>query len=140
MISLEKLFDLTGGTCCYCGCQTYLPRSEPRAVVAARFGLALGQPGVKKALRRRTATREHIVRKADGGGDNRRNLTIACHLCNITRGAASPDQHRAAIARAVAAGIHPNHTPKIDLTKGALRRARRAVGLCPEIAESSHVG
>lgn len=140
MISLQKLFDEAAGTCCYCGCETYLPGRDPRPVVLARFGLVAGAPGVKKALRRRAATREHIVRKTEGGGDNRRNLALACHHCNVTRNAAAPDEHRAAIARAIAAGIHPNHSPRFDLSKGAIRRARRAAGLSPHAVESAHVG
>lgn len=134
MITLTKLFDAAGGVCMYCGCDTYVPSRHPRAETLQRFGLTAGVPGVKKALRSRQATREHLVRVVDGGGDSTRNLGLSCQHCNITRGAATPEQHREAVARAVAAGIHPNHGPAHGLSKNALRKARRAAGLTPSEA------
>lgn len=141
MITLARLFDALGPTCCYCGCETYVPGGSSRQEVADRFGITLGRPGAKLALRRRMASREHIVRVVDGGTNAIGNLAIACRHCNGLRNEATPREHRAAVQRLIAAGAHPNHADVTGLSKNAQWRMRRDARLaCAETAPASGEG
>lgn len=62
------LFEEQGGRCCWC--------AVPMSIA------------VKHAGQKRYGTFEHIVRKADGGTDDRSNLKLACRKCNHARGEA----------------------------------------------------
>lgn len=134
MISVGDLFKASGGLCWYCGCDTWLPGFRRRMQIRKQFGIVAGVPGSGLALTRRMATREHLHRLADGGANARENLVLACHFCNVTRGRATPGQHRETIARAIAARVHPNH-PHEPMSRTAQKRARRAIWPRCELVE-----
>lgn len=53
-------------------------------------------PGLTRAeqrliIRYRLATREHLLRRTDGGRQTPDNIVLACNECNTKRGATSPD-------------------------------------------------
>lgn len=62
---------------------------------------------VLKIQPHRTATREHLVRRCEGGG-NGDNLTLACRFCNNGRDDRTVEQHKAHILKLIEAGQHPN--------------------------------
>jgi len=82
-----------------------------KAGAREHFGIVPFAHGSKKALRRRIATREHVVRLADGGAKGLKNMVWACSYCNSHRQERDPFEHLVAMCRAVALGQHPNHTP-----------------------------
>ncbi|WP_342152279.1 HNH endonuclease [Methylorubrum sp. SB2] len=129
MISLSTLFRLFGGRCFYCNCETWLPMAASRAKMKRRFGIATNAPGSAKAMEYRRATREHVVRVADGGTNGWRNLVLCCRFCNESRGTTPSDEYKAVVAAAIQAGLHPNHGAPLALPKKALRRARREIGM-----------
>jgi len=55
-----------GGRCCYCGIKMRISFSN--------------------RMRHDSETLEHLNRRADGGGNNRGNIALACHECNTNRG------------------------------------------------------
>ena len=56
--------------CCYC-----------KFIVKIVFG---------RSNEQNAATIEHIIPRAKGGGDEDKNLVIACNLCNVVRNHANP--------------------------------------------------
>lgn len=78
-----KLFQLQRGKCCYCERDMYYAGVESADSAAHRFGLT------KKTVYIRSATLEHLRRKADGGDSSPDNVALACQQCNTHRGALS---------------------------------------------------
>jgi len=66
--SVRILWNQQDGKCYFCQCQTYLK-----------------QEGQSK-MRKRTASREHLIPKSEGGSNRKVNLRMACHKCNTDRG------------------------------------------------------
>lgn len=52
-------------------------------------------------------TKEHLIRRADGGIGIPNNIVRACAWCNSNRGEASVSEHKDRIVAMVAAGQHP---------------------------------
>lgn len=76
---LVKLFNRQDGKCCYCGVECELQEA------------GLIRQGKKGKARNKMATLEHIKPQSLGGTDSMRNLLMACHLCNNTRGVLDHD-------------------------------------------------
>lgn len=70
---LRKAWEWQNKRCFYCDINTWIYE-----------GRNVGEldPGLLKTV----ATREHLTRKADGGGDSLDNLVMACWDCNTNRG------------------------------------------------------
>lgn len=131
---LAKLFDAAGGVCTYCDCDTYMVKREAEPDALRRFGIPDGLPGTTRALRYREASREHVVRSADGGRDDIGNLTLACTFCNTARGEATPEHHRAAMLLLIAAELHPNHQAEASaMLERRFRPAFRAIRSAPPV-------
>lgn len=64
------LREKQGGKCCYCGVKMTPPVNRTKR---------RGQPATMETL-------EHLCRLADGGGNRRDNLALACYSCNNGRG------------------------------------------------------
>lgn len=67
---------------------TWLP-SDGKTREQRMLRLGIGKDtreGIRKKLRARRATREHLVRIKDGGANARLNLVLACLECNSNRG------------------------------------------------------
>jgi hypothetical protein len=128
---LVSLYVEQDGRCWYCDGRTWLVGAESADQVRARLQIPKGVPWAAKMLRSAMATREHIVRKVDGGRDAG-NLKMACHACNVRRGDSPPDVHRIDMQVLVAAGLHPtNRTaladdPRLHIKAGlkALKKLR----------------
>lgn len=71
---LRSIFEEQEGECIYCDGKCWLPWVP----VAER-----GAPG-------RMATREHLVRRADGGNNSLENIAMACADCNSLRNEYTP--------------------------------------------------
>lgn len=68
----RDIFEETNWRCCYCGVH-----------MDDRWRVQVNQ--LPLPILWRCATVEHILRKADGGTDERANLTAACWWCNNNR-------------------------------------------------------
>lgn len=75
---LRRIFIRERGVCFYCGKATWLKSAG-------------------NGHTRDMATREHLIRRCDGGPDTDENIVLACHDCNTTRGDLSVEDHKAAI-------------------------------------------
>lgn len=80
MISLAALYWMQGGLCFYCARETWLANVEQKAAAKTRLGLR-----TTNDLRNRQANREHLHRRADGGGNGFDNIVMACVECNSGR-------------------------------------------------------
>ncbi len=107
---LAELYEAASGICCYCDGATWLAFREGRNAARRRLGIVAGTPGAGNALTAARATREHLIKRADGGTDAG-NLKLACLACNVRRGDSTPDEHRADMQKLVAAGLHPTNRP-----------------------------
>ncbi len=74
-----SLHQQQGGLCYYCLRDTFLPTIETFAEAAERFGMSA------KTVILRMATREHLIKRQDGGTDQDFNIVMACMQCNLTR-------------------------------------------------------
>lgn len=45
----------------------------------------------RKVIRMRRATREHLIRRAEGGIRTKDNIVLACNECNSSRGTIPPN-------------------------------------------------
>lgn len=95
--------------CCYCGCETWLPRQRKQeARLRARWDMpAARSMACQLAFGYRMASVEHRVRRAAGGGDGPANLAMACVYCNTARRDSAPESHAKAMQAMVEAGRHP---------------------------------
>jgi 5-methylcytosine-specific restriction endonuclease McrA len=86
---LADKWKLQNGRCFYCRKETWL--------------LSETIVGMSRHCRNHMATREHLKRKCEGGGDENANIVMACASCNNSRGDKSVKAHlvdvRAAISR-----------------------------------------
>lgn len=125
---LVRAFDAQRGLCCYCDGRCWLPTREHPRQARARLGIPSDVPGSKKMLTAAQATREHLKRRADGGGDAD-NIAMACHACNVRRGDSEPDVHRIDMQVLVAAGLHPTNRPAHTVAdpRGHLKRGLKAL-------------
>lgn len=124
--TLKRLFDAQNKLCCYCDGPTWIAGGETRVDRNARLGVVDG-PGAGKLLAAMMATREHVKRRVDGGG-NADNLMMACGYCNTTRHGSEPDVHRVDMQVLVAAGLHPTNRPRIvDSPRDHIKRGLKAL-------------
>lgn len=65
LIDLHKQFK---GRCYYCYCRTWLPNCPEYIRYSDQ-----------------QATREHLIRVADGGTNHATNIVLACRICNESR-------------------------------------------------------
>lgn len=77
---LERKWMEQRGVCFYCGAQTWLTISVTR------------EDRMSRHRRQQRATREHLVRRADGGSDDDSNIVMACDGCNSSRGETSVEE------------------------------------------------
>jgi HNH endonuclease len=71
------------------------------------LGLRQGQPHSALLMRYMRETKEHLLKRSDGGSDSGSNIVLAHQYCNSSRGDRSPQQHRAWIRQLLAEGGHP---------------------------------
>lgn len=74
---LVVAFDEQDGLCFYCDRKCWLPWEGG------------GGPGREPGL---MATREHLIRTADGGNNTAENIAMACFYCNSRRGQRAPEE------------------------------------------------
>lgn len=112
----------------YCGGKTWTPHCMTKDSAREMFGLEKGVPHHAKRLKLAMATREHLIRVADGG-KNGDNIDLACLFCNTTRGERTPQHHRELMLKLVAAGCHPTHhnLPTLATTTSLRKWARNAL-------------
>lgn len=79
----------------------WISATEKRAVAIRRMGID------ERTLAHRTATKEHLMRRAEGGKRTKFNIVAACGFCNSNRGTAPVEEHKAAMLALVSAGSHP---------------------------------
>lgn len=99
-----------GNKCFYCEGEMWISATEKRAVAVKRLGID------ERTLAHRTATKEHLIRQANGGKRTVHNIVAACGFCNSSRGDAEVEDHKAAMRAMVAAGTHPTVTPGQSVT------------------------
>lgn len=132
MVSMGRIFDHRKGVCIYCDGETWTPHRTTKEAARKRFGLKAGVPHHAKRLKFMMATKEHLVRVADGG-EGGANVDLACLFCNTNRGERTPAQHRDLMLRLVAAGRHPTHSGlpeeamKMNLKKWARQALRQII-------------
>lgn len=78
---LVHLFNLQGGLCYYCLREAWLPDTETLDAFAERHGIFW-----QEASKYRLATREHLIKRQDGGTNQIFNVVMACAWCNNQRG------------------------------------------------------
>lgn len=93
--------------CCYCGLPMKKRGGPSKDLIDFYLQQTGGRYRLRKFIRHATSTKEHLVRKADGGTDARNNLEYAHAYCNSMRGETSVENHREAMIAAVSAGKHP---------------------------------
>lgn len=101
MISILRLVSRDGSACIYCEAEMWVSEAEKIQSFATRHGIT------NKAAKSRRATREHLVRQADGGTDAAANLMLACVFCNSWRNERSLVECRAGIKKMIDDGQHP---------------------------------
>ena len=72
---LARQFAHQEGLCFYCDCKMWLSDLGDDKLSPEQI-----------PLRPTRATREHLVRQCEGGGDEPDNLVAACYRCNTNRG------------------------------------------------------
>lgn len=75
----DRLYIAQAGRCCYCD-EVMLPFG---VISQARWSRLYGIS--RRQARARSASIEHLVRRADGGGNGVDNLALACTACNSKR-------------------------------------------------------
>lgn len=126
---LRSLYRDQEGICCYCDGPTWLPRHHTQERARRILGIPDTGPGSRKLLEAARATREHLKRRADGGGDHG-NLKMACNYCNTHRGDDDPEVHRVNMQVLAAASLHPvNRLPGVmhDDPASHMKRATKAL-------------
>jgi hypothetical protein len=89
------------GLCFYCEQPAWLPDPRPKSKDLQAEG-NLGEDHHMNRRRKKTlATREHLVTKADGGGDNDSNIVMDSAACNHERGDAPVDVWKSYVNRAI---------------------------------------
>jgi len=107
-----------GGRCYYCQRNMWHPLLYRKKTAAKILGTS--------KLSRRRSTAEHLKRKADGGGNSRKNLVAACYDCNSKRGETSVEDHKAAMQRAGQNRPPSKRVMACDTGKVRRNTARRA--------------
>jgi hypothetical protein len=106
-------------TCFYCGSRMYVPNVDRKDDFLARAGFRPSQRGRARFIRYSRETKEHLVRKIDGGAGLLGNIVRACAWCNSCRGGTPVDEHRIRMAELVCLGLHPVACP--DFFRSSLR-------------------
>lgn len=75
----KLLWDRQGGLCCYCE-RSMAVSFGSKKTEAKRLGIFI------REVADRRATLEHLKRRAEGGGNGKDNLALACNSCNRERG------------------------------------------------------
>lgn len=78
-----------------------------RAEWLSLFEIAEGWRKSRKMIKYVRKTKEHIIRKCDGGSDDESNIGYAHMFCNSFRGDATPKAHRKRMLRMVREKTHP---------------------------------
>lgn len=104
---LERLMG-----CFYCGSRMYVPNVDRKADFLADAGFRPSQRGSARFLRYSRETKEHLVRRADGGRGANGNIVKSCAWCNSNRGLRAPDEHKMWIADLICRGEHPVACPE----------------------------
>jgi 5-methylcytosine-specific restriction endonuclease McrA len=86
-LQLKYRFVDQGGLCFYCLRTTYLPEWDTPKSAAIKLGVPIS------LIAKRMATREHLRRRTEGGGDYIFNIVMACQECNVDRGERSVLDH-----------------------------------------------
>lgn len=94
--------------CIYCNCLT-IPRDMPNKDKMRIAGLAKGDPCATLHVRFRRPTKEHLMRRADGGRSIPGNIAVACAWCNSNRGERSVLEHKLLMQELVRRKWHPCH-------------------------------
>lgn len=92
--------------CFYCG----LPMKDANmtnAEAMQMLQISKGDHGYKRLLRYMRKTTEHLVKRCDGGGNQKSNLVQAHAYCNSSRGNATVCQHKEMIVAKLNGGYHP---------------------------------
>lgn len=94
-MKLIELWRAHEGRCWYCDRTTWVEGTMSKA----QARLVFCHPSTPIAeqrtiIRHRRATREHLIRRADGGIRTPGNIVLACNYCNSTRGVIPPDAWR----------------------------------------------
>lgn len=76
---LAERFCEQGGLCYYCLRETFNPNWEKFEAAAIRFDMS------RQTIILRMATREHLIKRQDGGTDQDFNIVMACFECNTQR-------------------------------------------------------
>lgn len=79
---LVALMERFGGRCWYCGC-----RLTHGAIVGSSI------------------TREHLLPKARGGGNEASNIVAACRSCNVRKQAKTVEEYRASLSRLIGTDV-----------------------------------
>ncbi len=82
-------------------------RDMTKGEALAMLGIKVNTMGADKLLVYMEQTREHLVRKADGGRQNRHNIVLAHKFCNTSRQKAAVEDHKRHMLLKVADGQHP---------------------------------
>jgi hypothetical protein len=127
---LTKHYRKQHGLCCYCEQPAWIPgHKESRRQRLKRLQVTEDDPAFMERTNFMRASREHLVRRAEGGGDGE-NVVMACVFCNSWRDRTAPEIHKRIMLALVAMMLHPAAWPpgggKIGPRK-RLKMARRQV-------------
>ena len=96
--------------CCYCGVRMFAgePMECAMAYCVANRLPSSNPKKVAKLLRWRLATVEHLLRRCDGGGNERGNLASACGWCNSNRQDRTSTDWWQEVQELIADDLHPH--------------------------------
>ena len=80
-----ELWRRQGCRCLWCGELTWNKDVQTKSEARECLGIEEGAEGSKRALRRKRATKEHLLPKVRGGTNANYNLASACFHCNSGR-------------------------------------------------------
>lgn len=78
----KKIAARDGMTCHYCGCQLYDGKDVHKIARENNWSNDL-----RRDIFLVIATVDHVIPRAKGGSDDLENLVLACHKCNLDKGA-----------------------------------------------------
>lgn len=123
MGQLTRIYKFHLGRCCYCRGLTWNPKDKPSLPDGDIHGYRLrsigldyvkGDVGTRLIYHASKGTREHVIRKVDGGGGGK-NLWLACHYCNSQRNDRSPAENQRVMQSLVLMGLHPTNREHADV-------------------------
>ncbi|MCZ4270772.1 HNH endonuclease [Maritalea porphyrae] len=87
----QESFIRQGGLCFYCNKPMWEGEVESKTAAMARLGVT------RTELKLLMSTAEHLLRKADGGGNCRDNIVAAHAICNHSREERTVEEHKATL-------------------------------------------